>query len=274
MTGTTAADREPEDTEWGTRWGQHHEPAVPREGAAHRHRVTHLVLVDGLPADHWVEDSPDGSWESGGTGRRRRPAVAGDRHQAHDHELRWLEALVGGPAALAALTDEPTVGTPPVLEALPEHLHERAAAIGGECDRHAANAFTDPELGAVLRRVLETVLTTDPGFLDRSDRDDTAVGAFVWIGAQANGLVGPEGEVLGRDLWSRLGLPASSAARGSSTLARLRRRLPATMWLEAGPPPGAPRFRPTGHAGFLTAATRSVIILRRDATTASQAGSL
>jgi hypothetical protein len=270
MTGTATTDREPEDTEWGTRWGQLDEQSAPPEGTGHRPRVTHLVLVDGLPADHWVEDSPDGSWESGGTGRRRRPAAGGDLHDAHDHELRWLEALVGGPAALAALTDEPSVATPPMLDALPEHLHERAAAIGAECDRHAATAFTDPELGAVLRRVLETVLTTDPGFLDRSDRDDTAVGAFVWIGAQANGLVGPEGEVLGRDLWTRLGLPASSAARGSSTLARLRRRLPATMWLEAGPPPGAPRFRPTGHAGFLTAATRSVIILRRDATAASE----
>jgi hypothetical protein len=273
MTGTTAAHREPVDAAWGTRWGQPEQQTAPPDGPAHRLRVTHLVLVDGLPADHWVEDSPDGSWESGGTGRRRRPAAGGDLHDACDHELRWLEALVGGPAALAALTDAPTAANPPVLDDLPEHLHERAAAIGVECDRHATTAFTDPELGAVLRRVLETVLTTDPGFLDRSDRDDTAVGAFVWIGAQANGLVGPEGEVLGRDLWTRLELPASSAARGSSTLARLRRRLPATMWLEAAPPPGAPRFKPTGHAGFLTAATRSVIILRRDAIVATEVAS-
>jgi len=270
MTGTTAADGGLVDAEWDTRWGEPEGQAVPAEVQGYRPRVTHLVLVDGLPADHWVEDSPDGSWESGGTGRRRRPTVGGNLPDAHDHELRWLEALVGGHEALAALTDAPTVATPPVLDDLPAHLHERAAAIGAECDRHAGTTFTDPELDAVLRRVLETVLTTDPGFLERSDRDDTAVGAFVWIGAQANGLVGPEGEILGRDLWTRLGLPASSAARGSSTLARLRRRLPATMWLDASPPPGAPRFKPTGHAGFLTAATRSVIILRRDATVSSE----
>jgi hypothetical protein len=274
MTGTTAADREPVDAAWGTRWGQLEEHAAPPAGPGHRPRVTHLVLVDGLPADHWVEDSPDGSWESAGTGRRRRPAPSGGTlPREHDQERRWLEALVGGPDALAVLTDEPSVATPLVLDGVPTHLHERAAAIAAECDRHAATAFTDPELGAVLRRVLETVLTTDPGFLDRSDRDDTAVGAFVWIGAQANGLVGPEGELLGRDLWTRLDLPASSAARGSSTLARLRRKLPATTWLESTPPPGAPRFRPTGHAGFLTAATRSVIIVRRDAATAGEVAS-
>ena len=262
MTRTAAGDQPPADTAWDTRWRDTGEPTDPPPHSR-RPRVTHLVLVDGLPADHWVEDSLDGSWESGGTGRRRRPPTLADRPDPQEQELRWLEALVGGREALAALTDQPTDGAPPVLDGLPAHLYERAAAIGAECDRHAATAFTEPELGTVLRRVLEAVLTSDPGFLERSDRDDTAVGAFVWIGAQANGLVGPEGELLGRDLWAGLGLPASSAARGSSTLARLRRRLPA-RWTDPTPPPGAPRFRPTGHAEFLTAATRSVIIARRD----------
>lgn len=272
MTASPSAQPSPADTAWEHRWpepdaGDHREAAP--SGTPGRHpRVTHLVLVDGLPADHWVEESADGSWVSGRTGRRRRadgPPGATGPSSLQEHELRWLESLVGGPVALASLTTEPTDDAPPSFEDLPPHLRARASAIGAECDRHAAAVFSDPELGCVLRRVLELLLTTDPGFLARSDRDDTAVGAVVWIGAQANGLVGPEGELLARELWDRLGLPPSSAARGSSVLARLRRRLPAATWVDAAPPPGAPHFTATGHAQLLTAATRSVIIARRDA---------
>jgi hypothetical protein len=275
MSATPAAEPppfpSPGTADWGARWAPADLDEIA-DGAltsspVRRARVTHLVLVDGLPADHWVEESADGSWVSGRTGRRRRPDAPVDRSPsgAQDRELRWLESLVGGPEALASLTSEPTVAVPPPLDRLPPGLRRRAAAIGAECDRHAVTAFAEPELAAVLSRVLDLLLTTDPGFLGRSDRDDTAVGAVLWIGAQANGLVGPQGELLARDLWDRVGLPASSAARGSSVLTRLRRRLPPTVWVDATPPPGAPRLAPTGHAELLTAATRSVVIARRDA---------
>lgn len=263
-----AADSPPAATDWEDRWAGP-DAELPGGGvlpvpAGHHPRVTHLVLVDGLPADHWFEDSTDGSWVSGRTGRRRRAERPLGEPDHEGQELRWLESLVGGAEALAALTDEPVDAAPPVLDVLPAPLRDRAVAISHRCDA-AASAFSEPELGAVLRRVVEVVLTGDPGFLERSEHDDTAAGAFVWIGAQANGLVGPEGEVLARDLWTRLGLPASSAARGSTVLTRLRRRLPATTWLDASPPAGAPRFRATGHPELLTAATRSTIIARRDA---------
>ena len=271
MTASSSTDPPLPGAAWEHRWAEadlcHDGDDAPSSHPARQRRVTHLVLVDGLPADHWVEQSVDGSWVSGRTGRRRRldgPVRPGPT-TSRDHERRWLESLVGGPDALASLTTEPTSDAPPTLDGLPPRLRARAEAIGAACDRHAAAVFSEPELGAVLRRVLDLLLTTDPGFLDRSDRDDTATGAVVWIGAQANGLVGPEGELLARELWDRLGLPASSAARGSSVLARLRRQPPGEPWAGADAPPGAPRLTPTGHAELLTATTRSVVIARRDA---------
>ena len=227
-----------------------------------RPRITHLVLVDGLPADHWVEESADVTplvRPRASSGRTRRTAELVTQAEQRDAELRWLEALVGGRAALLALDDRPLEPRALVVPELGPELSDRARAIGAECDRLAVEVFGDEELRAALRRLWEAVLRADPEVLARSSRDDTAVGAVVWAGAQANGLLGPHGRILARELWPRLGVPASAAGRGAALLDRLApgADLPVA-------PPGAPRLRPTGRPDVLLGQTRAVLVARRD----------
>ncbi|HEV7147711.1 MAG TPA: hypothetical protein VGN48_12020 [Pedococcus sp.] len=242
---------------WDDRW----DAAEPTEPPVARRRlVTHVVLVDGLPADHWVEESIDGSWES--RGRRRGSIRLVPQEPAHAQALRWLEATVGGPQALRTLDATPLTIEPVDLSTVPAQLHERVAAINARCDAIALDVFDNLELTAVFRSVLSAVLALDPGMLQRSDRDDTAAGAVVWIGGHANGLIGPHGVLLARDLWDLLDISSSAAARGAGILNRLvgngRDLEPPASW-------GAPQLRPTGLPTALLGATRATLLARRDA---------
>ena len=215
------------------------------------------MLVDGLPADHWVEDGSDGRWESR-LGRRGGPALSTE-HDDRERELRWLDCLVGGRQALLDLHDRPLVTRPLDLGDLPTDLRTRAHAISRECDRLAVEVFGLDELVAAVRHLLAAALAADPGMLLRSSRDDTAMGSLVWAAGQANALIGPEGHLLARELWPRLGVPPSAAGRGSALLERLA---PGADQLVA--PPGAPRLRATGLPGALLGTTRALLVSRRD----------
>ena len=174
---------------------------------------------------------------------------------------------MGGRPALLALDDRPLVQRPlDVATLVPAH-QQRARAISAECDRLAVEVFECDELVAAGRQLLESALAADPGMLVRSDRDDTAIGALVWAVGQANGLVGPAGRVLARELWPRLGISPSAAGRGAAMLSRLA---PGAEQLVA--PPGAPRLRATGVPGALLGATRSLLVSRRDDALATSGG--
>jgi hypothetical protein len=233
------------------------------EPAPRRPRITHLVLVDGLPADHWVEESADVRLSPvrsrPGVGTTRRVAALTSETEQRDLELSWLDAVVGGRAALLTLDARPLEPRPLEVPDLGPEPAARARLIGAECDRLAVEVFADEELALVLRRLWEAVLGADPGMLARSTRDDTAVGALVWAAAQANGLLGAGGSLLVRELWSRLGVPASSGSRGSALLDRLAPDAGSLVT-----PPGAPRLRPTGRSDLLLAATRAQLVTRRD----------
>jgi hypothetical protein len=192
-----------------------------------------------------------------GVGRIGIPLTS--EHDQREHELHWLDAVVGGRSTLLALDDRPLAPRPLAVPDLDPDLTERAVRIGAECDRLAVELFDDDELATALRRLWEAALVADPGMLARSSRDDTAVGALVWAAAQANGLLGPEGRLLARELWRRLGVPASAAGRGAALLERLAPGSSALV-----PPPGAPRLRPTGRADVLLACTRALLVARRD----------
>jgi hypothetical protein len=248
------------------------EPWDPPAGPARQRRVTHLVLVDGLPADHWVDESGDASWShhpTTGAGRAAQaepPAV---------RELRWLDALVGGRTTLLRLGADPLDRPDSVL--LPAALAaqtDRVDAIRRQAVEQAGAVFHDPEMRAAAHHTLQAIVRTDQAFLARSDRDDTAVGAVIWIAGHANGHLGPTGDVLARDLWQRIGVPSSAASRGGTTLHRLRSSVPgsaALSWVDGLAPLGAPRLKPTGHADLLTSQTRALLIARRDAALAAVA---
>ncbi len=243
----------------------------------HRPRITHLVLIDGLPADHWVDESGDGTWSHPGqhglpprNGRLTHPHVF---DPPHVRELQWLDCLVGGREALMALDDAPLVAQATV--GLPPGLGDQAArveAVREACARHASAVFHDPEMPAATHHTLEAVLRADPATLSRSERDDTAIGAILWVAGHANGRIGPVGDILARELWARIGVSSSAASRGATMLQRLRTAAPgfgSTPWPDSLAPLGAPRLRPTGHPGLLTSTTRAQLIARRDAALAA-----
>jgi len=253
--------------DWSSRWVEEVDAMADEVATLSRARgprVTHLVLVDGLPADHWVEDGSDARRESP-PGRRRAPALTTPSDH-RERELWWLDSLVGGRRALLDLDDRPLVTRPLDLPDLPADLQVRARTISAECDRRAVEVFGLEELVAALRHLLAAALTSDPAMLLRTTRDDTAMGALVWAAAHANALVGPTGQLLARDLWAQLGVPPSAAGRGAALLDRLA---PGADQLVA--PPGAPRLRPTGLPGALLGDTRALLVARRDEVLATRA---
>lgn len=261
-----SASPAPVDTEG--RWPPEDDPIPPPQPTgqptSRRRLVTHVVLVDGLPADHWVEESADGTWQS--QARRRGPLREVDPIPRHVRELAWLEAAVGGPERLAALDPVPLSPSPLDLATIPENQHGRVRAIEGQCHQVATTLFREPELGYACAHVLASVLELDPSLLQRSERDETVTGAVVWVGGQANGLIGPTGTVLARDLWAVLDVSSSTAARGASIIARLlgdRGVEPPSHW-------GPPHLRATGLPGALLASTRAVLLARRDAAWAAR----
>ena len=260
--GGMSASASPDEPGPPSPWGVGEPVQEPRR---RRRLVTHLVLVDGLPADHWVEESVDGTWES--RGGRQGPLRPLDGLPRHEVALRWLEAAVGGAEALESLDCAPLPLRPIDLSTVPARLHDRVRAITARCDDIAVEVFHDPELKAGFRHVLGAILSLDPGTLLRSERDDTATGAVVWIGGQANGLIGPQGTVLARDLWDVLDISSSAAARGSGILHRL---VGQDRDLEAPAHWGAPHLRITGMAGALLSASRAVLVARRDAALADR----
>jgi len=250
-------------SDWAERWpgpddGPGPDPETRSAEPPRRRRlVTHLVLVDGLPADHWVEESSDGSWQSPAGRRgwwRATPST-------HPQALRWLEAAVGGSEALHTLDDEPLTDAALCLAGAPAHRHERARVVSERCDQVALEVFEDAEMVTALRHVLEGILAADPATLTRSDRDDTLAGAVVWIGGHANGLIGPQTDLLARDLWPRIGVSSSAASRGAALL----RRMGVDEGAEPLPQWGSPHLRAVGMPRALTGRTRSVLLARRAA---------
>jgi hypothetical protein len=258
------------DEPYDSRWDDWDEPPDERMPRTRRPRVTHLVLVDGLPADHWVDESVDGAWSPSGHPARARDGLAwADYDPPHVRELRWLDSLVGGREGLLALDTAPLVA--PSSLTLPPALADqagRAEAIRLACAQHAAALFADTEMPAATHFALEALIGADPAWLSRSDRDDTAIGGLVWLTGHANGLIGPSGDLLARDLWSRMGVASSAASRGATMLQRLRSAAPATAvlaWSYEEAPAGAPRLKATGHPSLLTSSTRRLLVARRDA---------
>lgn len=252
-------------------WDRRYVDAADWEPATRRKRVTHVVLADGIPVDHWVEEEEAthplevaSRWEEPGwtRGGCRHLGGPGDPYAA---ELARLSQLVGGREALLSLEAQPLPQEDLDLTDIADSLAARVEGIVEQCDRildDLLDAATAVEMRTVARRVITAVVRRDPGFLTRSERDDIAVGAVCWVAARANDLAGPGGPLSAQTLQERLRLRSSPAGRGHTAWLACR-RVPSYAVGQALWDPAA--LLPTGSPELLTSATRAMIIARRDA---------
>lgn len=133
----------------------------------------------------------------------------------HERTLAWLARIVGGDEVLADLDVHPLPPAEVSLDGIRDDLHERVHGIDARLQRWAPVLLGDEGLAAA-RRLLTRAVSSEPGLLTRSDRDDLASGAVLWAVAKGNDLVGTNRPVRVGVLREVCGLTSSPAERGSA----------------------------------------------------------
>ncbi|MFT4084030.1 MAG: hypothetical protein QM638_15750 [Nocardioides sp.] len=126
--------------------------------------------------------------------------------QDYQRALDWLEAVCGGPEAVAALDDSPLrEPTDPMPTGASPSERERLTAVAAILG-HIAAEFFDPETGVALRNGLRRLWAAEP-LVVCGGRSATQVAAGLsWAVGDANGLVG-RGLVTATRLKQFLALP-------------------------------------------------------------------
>lgn len=230
-------------------------------------RLTHLVLVDGRLVDVWSEPVEPTRWAAVARAfdRARRPTPAPPPPEPPRHEsvLAWLDDVVGGRAALVALTTDATQGPVEAPDVLPGHLRDRWQAVRDLVTAVADECF-DPAAEAALHRALDRLVLDDPQAVAAARSAASLAGALCWIVGKANGLFGGHAATQSgvRDL---LGLSAAL-----STLGPPLQRSFGTPWPASARPYGsrgwygAPDLLATGCVDVLTDRTRRMVVRMRD----------
>ncbi len=143
------------------------------------------------------------------------PAPLPPQPPRHEQTLAWLARIVGGDEALAALDVSPLEPVAPRLDGIRDDLHERVRAIDVRLEQWAPVLIGDEGLAAA-RRLLTRAVSSEPGLLTRSDRDDLATGAVLWAVAKGNDLVGAHRPVRVGVIQDVCGLSSSPSGRGAS----------------------------------------------------------
>jgi hypothetical protein len=133
----------------------------------------------------------------------------------HEQTLAWLARIVGGDDALAALDEHPLEPVALCLDGIRDDLIERVRAIDVRLQQWAPVVIGDEGLAAA-RRLLTRAVSSEPGLLTRSDRDDVATGAVLWALAKGNDLVGTNRPVRVGVIQDVCGLSSSPSGRGAS----------------------------------------------------------
>lgn len=114
--------------------------------------------------------------------------------------LAWLERVVGGPEALAALDDSPLVPDGPLdLDGLPGDTVDRLVRALDRVEEYASALF-GREGAIVAGRVLLRSVAARPTLIGANTRDEILIGAVVLAAGKANNLVGPGRRVLHKEL--------------------------------------------------------------------------
>lgn len=209
-------------------------------------RVTHVVLVDGLPVRSWVEDE---GWDRGDDlwdDRWRDPLPFPDPYDAPRPRIRSVplqerewDALcveVGGETALLALDEEPLPAEEVDWGRVPGPAHWAVGEVLLQVDR-ALERWPDEEVRTACRRFV----------VDAAERDGLAFGAYdvartaaatYWAVGRAGFVIGPELRATNAAVLQHFGLHTSPEAHAARLL---------------GP---VVRFGPHGHVSYRSSVGR------------------
>ncbi|MGH3346826.1 MAG: hypothetical protein ACRDO4_07570 [Nocardioides sp.] len=230
-------------------------PSAP----ASTERLRLLAYVDGRLVDSWTEPVRGSRWErfADQFDDERRPAAPQlPLPPRHEQVLRWLDGLVGGRAALLALTDQPdeTVARPPLDDPESEAAY---VAVGEALDR-VAGEFLDAEARRVLDLSLALLWQTAPHVVTGARSASAVAGGLLWIVGKANGLFdgGFTMQLVRRELWLKQALNVPGQA--------LARHVRGIDFHGEPRPRGCPDLLSFGRTELLTIETRRLLIQWRD----------
>lgn len=172
--------------------------------------------------------------------------------------LRRLADEVGGPEALDRLDAEPLASQPLTLDEVAVDVRDRVVEIDGIVERWLSTSPHVAHLGTVrdewltaARRLLLGASAADPGWLRRRASPDGRACGLLWLSGVVNGLVGPHGAVLVKDLAADFGVTGAPSAKADALL---------NAWRVAHPGRGDA----LGDARILVSTRRAALIAQRD----------
>lgn len=244
-------------------WGGHRERL--HEGG----RLSHLVFVDGRLVDAWSEDVRGTTYDeiAHRHDEERVPPVVESPPEPpprHQQVLEWLDGLVGGRAALTALSAEAPPA--PALRDVLDPVADEAWLVVDELLGDLTDSLLHHGLAAPLRHCLLLLREHGADLAERSGPARTT-GGIVWVVGKANGELGPAGPVLQKEITARLGLPHQLGSFGQAVSGRVRRlgvarSAPRGLVWRRGPQ--LPDLLPTGRPELLSTRVRADLVRMRD----------
>ncbi|MGZ5400508.1 MAG: hypothetical protein ACXWDM_10890 [Nocardioides sp.] len=222
-------------------------------------RLRLQAYVDGRLVDSWTEPVRGSRWErfADQFDGERPPAVhRPPEPPRHEQVLRWLDGVVGGRAALLALTAE--AGDQVPAPYLPDTESEVAYVAVREALAPVADEFLDAEARRVLDRSLALLWEAAPHAVTGARSAKTVAGGLLWIVGKANGLFdgGFTQQLVRRELWLKQGLNVPGQA--------LARHLRGLDFHGARRPHGCPDLASFARPELLTVETRRTLVQWRD----------
>jgi hypothetical protein len=235
-------------------------------------RLTHLVLVDGRLVDTWSEPVEGTEWEryADQFDVERRPVQiepAAPATPPYDEMLGWLDCVLGGRAAVQALTADtsPTVTPPLPLTDLDLRSRHRLESVADLLDMAGQECF-GPEATTILRRALLIALDSEPELILQGKSATHTAAGLCWIVGKANGLFGPTGLITQGRVAEVLGFASQLSGPGPS----LQRAFDGFHPRPPSRPVSAPDLLPLGDVSLLTASTRRLLVRLRDRAVAAK----
>lgn len=262
---------EPED-DWGTDpWLDGMPPRGGRSGGSRDlGTVTEVVLIDGHVVDSVSRPVSGSGYECAALElahphdrapeppRIERVLV---REEPQEQMLHWLERVVGGPEALAALDDDPLpLGEPLELDALPLGSRDLARAVDEHLDLVEPAPIVAGQLVTAYRRLLATAAHAGMLHLWRDVAPDRLAATIVHTVVKANALTGTGAPFSYATFVRGLGVGTAPSAR-SRSLALL---VGGSQWPHGRSPSGAPGVYVLGDVRFLVSRFRNELITYRD----------